>query len=97
LILNNFYVPVTIELVGGPTSNSGHVFATNPRTGFYGPVCDDNFGDADVIESNLILLVFVLKFQFLTKGCNLAAVVVLLLEVSLYKMMRQLSNRNTYV
>jgi hypothetical protein len=27
----------------------------------------------------------------------LAAVVVLLLEVSLYKMMRQLSNRNTYV
>jgi hypothetical protein len=35
-------------LVGGPTSNSGHVFARNPRTGYYGPVCDDNFGDADV-------------------------------------------------
>jgi hypothetical protein len=35
-------------LVGGPTSNSGHVFARNPRTGYYGPVCDDSFGDADV-------------------------------------------------
>ena len=54
MILNYFYVPVTIELVGGPTSNSGHVFATNPRTGYYGPVCDDFFGDADVIKSYLI-------------------------------------------
>jgi hypothetical protein len=35
-------------LIGGPTSNSGHVFARNPRTGYYGPVCDDFFGDADV-------------------------------------------------
>jgi hypothetical protein len=40
-------------LVGGPTLNSGHVFARNPRTGFYGPVCDDFFGDADVRQFEL--------------------------------------------
>jgi hypothetical protein len=40
-------------LVGGPTLNSGHVFARNPRTGFYGPVCDDFFDDADVKKFEL--------------------------------------------
>jgi hypothetical protein len=28
-------------LVGGSSSNEGNVFATNPTTGYYGPVCDD--------------------------------------------------------
>jgi len=44
----NTLLSATIALVGGTTSNAGHVFARNPRTGFYGPVCDDFFGDVDV-------------------------------------------------
>ena len=39
---------VEIALVGGPSANAGHVYARNPRTGYYGPVCDDSFGDEDV-------------------------------------------------
>jgi len=35
-------------LVGGPTPNSGHVFAINPTTGVEGPVCDDRFEIVDV-------------------------------------------------
>ena len=39
---------VAIALVGGPSTNAGHVYARNPQTGYYGPVCDDGFGDLDV-------------------------------------------------
>ena len=56
MIFYSFMIPLTkytllsatIALVGGPFTYAGHVFARNPRTGYYGPVCDDNFGDADV-------------------------------------------------
>ena len=30
-----------VFLVGGTVNGSGNVFARNPTTGIYGPVCDD--------------------------------------------------------
>ena len=38
-----------VELRGG-TSSSGNVWATN-RNGYFGPVCDDNFGSN---EANVV-------------------------------------------
>jgi hypothetical protein len=35
-------------LVGGTTNGTGNVFARNPATGVYGPVCDDAWNMADV-------------------------------------------------
>ena len=35
-------------LVGGETELSGNVYALNPATGIYGPVCDDNWDIEDV-------------------------------------------------
>ncbi len=34
---------MTVALVGGAASNEGYLYATNPATGIYGPVCDDYF------------------------------------------------------
>ena len=34
---------LTVALIGGPASNEGYLYATNPATGIYGPVCDDFF------------------------------------------------------
>jgi hypothetical protein len=45
-VFNHFKAAVV--LVGGPDSSSGNVFARNPTTGVYGPVCDDNFELVDV-------------------------------------------------
>ena len=39
---------LTVELIGGTSQGSGNVFATNPTTGIYGPVCDDNWDINDV-------------------------------------------------
>ena len=30
-----------MKLVGGTGPNEGYLYATNPTTGTYGPVCDD--------------------------------------------------------
>jgi hypothetical protein len=46
----------TLALVGGPNSYSGNVYARNPTTGYYGPVCDDNFDISDVITYVTLLL-----------------------------------------
>lgn len=35
-------------LVGSPIVGRGNVFATNPATGIFGPVCDDNWEGPDV-------------------------------------------------
>jgi hypothetical protein len=43
-----FFLRVTVDLLGGPTPNSGNVFATNPASGTYGPVCDDGWDQSDV-------------------------------------------------
>jgi hypothetical protein len=32
-----------VALVGGTGSFEGVLYATNPATGIYGPVCDDSF------------------------------------------------------
>jgi hypothetical protein len=32
-----------VALVGGAASNEGYLYATNPATRIYGPVCDDFF------------------------------------------------------
>jgi hypothetical protein len=39
-----------VVLIGGSGGNSGNIFARNPTTGIYGPVCDDNFGIVDVSD-----------------------------------------------
>ena len=38
----------TVVLVGGTSAGNGNVFARNPNTGIYGPVCDDGWSFADV-------------------------------------------------
>jgi hypothetical protein len=43
-----FWKPAVV-LVGGPNNAAGNVFARNPATGIYGPVCDDNWDILDVI------------------------------------------------
>jgi hypothetical protein len=40
-----------VELVGGSAPNEGNVYAQNPVTGIYGPVCDDGF---DVNAANVV-------------------------------------------
>jgi len=45
LMIKNF----SVALVGGSSDNEGNVFATNPTTGFYGPVCDDGWAINEVI------------------------------------------------
>ena len=37
-----------VELIGGSSLSDGNVYATNPATGIYGPVCDDNWDIDDV-------------------------------------------------
>jgi hypothetical protein len=37
-----------VELIGGSSLSNGNVYATNPPTGIYGPVCDDNWDIDDV-------------------------------------------------
>ncbi len=37
-----------VVLIGGNTTGTGNVFARNPTTGIYGPVCDDNWDILDV-------------------------------------------------
>ena len=39
-----------VALIGGTTNGTGNVFARNPTTGTYGPVCDDAWEIADVIN-----------------------------------------------
>ena len=34
---------VSVKLVGGQSSSEGNVFALNPRTDVFGPVCDDGW------------------------------------------------------
>lgn len=45
-----------VFLIGGPSSNAGTLYARNPTTGIYGPVCDDNFAIPDVRLMNIILV-----------------------------------------
>ena len=44
-----------VTLVGGSTPGRGNVFARNPTTGIYGPVCDDNFALVDVSFTCIVL------------------------------------------
>ena len=37
----------------GPTPNEGNVYAKNPVTGTYGPVCDDGF-DEHAVSLNTV-------------------------------------------
>ena len=37
-----------VDLAGGSSASSGNVYAVNPTTGVYGPVCDDNWDIDDV-------------------------------------------------
>ena len=39
---------ISVALVGGSSDNEGNVFATNPTTGLYGPVCDDGWAIEEV-------------------------------------------------
>jgi hypothetical protein len=37
-----------VVLVGGSVAGEGNVYARNPATGIYGPVCDDSWSITDV-------------------------------------------------
>ena len=43
-----------VVLIGGETPSSGNVYAINPTTGVYGPVCDDGWDIEDVSKKSLI-------------------------------------------
>ena len=44
-------------LNGGSTNSEGNVFAKNPVTGIFGPVCDDGF-DANAVSFEMPLLFY---------------------------------------
>jgi hypothetical protein len=46
-----------VELIGGSNEFEGNVFAKNPKTGVYGPVCDDNW----TIQNVRILFNFLIQ------------------------------------
>ena len=39
---------ISVRLVGGGNTYTGNVFALNPRTGIYGPVCHNSWDNRDV-------------------------------------------------
>ena len=39
---------ITVELVGGSSSNEGNVYAFNPDIDVYGPICEDTWDKHDV-------------------------------------------------
>ena len=41
-------LPFVVNLLGGAEANEGNVFARNPSTSVYGPVCDDGWDMNDV-------------------------------------------------
>ncbi len=44
----------SVNLVGGSTINEGNVYAFNPDTEIYGPICEDTWDKLDVItDQNL--------------------------------------------
>lgn len=45
-----------VALVGGTSSNQGYLYATNPVTKIYGPVCDDYFTLSAVSSCNIVIL-----------------------------------------
>ena len=46
--ISYFIFLAVVVLVGGTTNGTGNVFARNPTTGIYGPVCDDFWDINDV-------------------------------------------------
>ena len=44
-------------MIGGSSSRSGNVYATNPTTGIFGPVCDDEWDWYDVSKCYLTSVV----------------------------------------
>ena len=61
-----------MKLVGGTGPNNGYLYATNPTTGTYGPVCDD------YIDQNLNGVSKIIYKQF----CNKTIVMFVGLNVS---------------
>lgn len=43
--MRNLLLYVALKLAGGSSPSEGKLFATNPSTKSFGPVCDDNFAD----------------------------------------------------
>lgn len=62
LILANHLV----VLVGGSSPNEGNVFALNPATNHYGPVCDDLTTDATVSAMFGNFIVKIAKNELIT-------------------------------
>jgi hypothetical protein len=48
------YISVSVALIGGHSEKEGNVYALNPSTGVFGPVCDDNW--------DLTAVIFVVQF-----------------------------------
>lgn len=65
-----------MTLVGGSTTGRGNVYARNPTTGIYGPVCDDFWNLNAVSTLNICLSIeYFTKFNVTTKNSFQANVV----------------------
>ena len=54
-----------VELIGGSNELEGNVFAKNPKTGVYGPVCDDNWTIQNVrIIFNFLIQLILISWTF---------------------------------
>lgn len=54
---------ILVTLVGGKTPNEGNVYARNPDTGIFGPVCDDAW-DVMGVRSNICSCLKISKNEF---------------------------------
>jgi len=57
---------LTVYLVGGASSNEGNVFAFNPDSGIFGPICEDTWDKHDV---STIKLFFALLISDVKLAC----------------------------
>jgi hypothetical protein len=58
-----------VALVGGPSASAGNIYARNPVTGYYGPVCDDFF---DIVAvSDCVIWIHYKEFYWTVISFNL--------------------------
>ena len=74
-----------MSLVGGTGPYEGYLYATNPVTNIYGPVCDDYFNTNAVSPYRCILPM--LKFNFFSIQC---------LQLLMFQSIRKNTGNNSY-
>ena len=63
-----FCLCVLVSLVGGDSPEEGNVYAKNPSTGIYGPVCDDLWDLQDVSSEIFDIIYSRLSRSFTARG-----------------------------